>query len=70
MSTSKQVFSFNQKYNGNKSPVFSWSKDSSYLAVGTTQRYVYIVDKRGKLLVEKELPAKGTVAALDWDYEE
>ena len=68
MTTSKQVFHFNQKYNGNKSPVFSWSKDSSYLAVGTTQRYVYIVDKRGKLLIEKELPNRGAVVALDWDH--
>ena len=70
MTTSKQVFSFNQKFNGSKSPVFCWSKDSSYLAVGTCQKYVYILDKRGKVLVEKELQVRGPVVALDWDYEE
>ena len=53
MTTSKQVFNFNQKFNGNKAPVFAWSKDSSYLAVGTGQKYVYVVDKRGKVLVEE-----------------
>lgn len=70
MSTSKQIFSFNQKHNGSRAPVFAWSKDSSYLAIGTAQKYVYIVDKRGKVLVEKELPVKGAVVGLDWDYEE
>ena len=70
MTTSKQIFSFNQKFNGNRAPVFAWSKDSSYLAVGTSQKYIYIVDKRGKVLIEKELPARGAVIALDWDYEE
>jgi hypothetical protein len=35
MSTSKQIFGFNQKTNGSKPPVTAWSKDSSYLAVGT-----------------------------------
>lgn len=70
MSTSKQIFSFNQKHNGSRAPVFAWSKDSSYLAIGTAQRFVYIVDKRGKVLVEKELPIKGVVVALDWDHEE
>ena len=68
MTTSKQVFSFNQKYNGNKNPAFSWSKDSSYLAIGTSNKYIYIVDKRGKMLAEKEIPIKGPVIALDWDY--
>ncbi len=61
MSTSKQIFGFNQKTNGSKPPVTAWSKDSSYLAVGTERNYVYIVDKRGKLLVEKELPMRGRV---------
>lgn len=68
MTTSKQIFCFNQQHNGQRAPVFCWSKDSSYLAVGTAQKYIYIVDKRGKVLVEKELPAKGPVVALDWDY--
>lgn len=69
MTTSKQIFSFNQKQNGNKAPVMAWSKDSSYLAIGTCNRYVYIVDKRGKTLVEKELPLNKAVTGLDWDYE-
>jgi len=50
MTTSKQIFNFNQKSNGSKPPVLSWSKDSSYLAVGTERNFVYIVDKRGKVL--------------------
>jgi hypothetical protein len=50
MSTSKQVFSFNSKTNGGKAPAMAWSKDSAYLAIGTENRSVYIVDKRGKLL--------------------
>lgn len=70
MSTSKQIFSFNQKNNGSRAPAFAWSKDSSYLAIGTAQRYIYIIDKRGKVLVDKELPVKGAVVALDWDHEE
>lgn len=53
MSTSKQVFCFDQKINGSKAPVFSWSLDSSYCAIGTENRYVYIIDKRGKRLAEK-----------------
>ena len=53
MTTSKQIFSFNQKVNGSKAPVVAWSKDSSYLAVGTDHKYVYIVDKRGKFLSKK-----------------
>lgn len=53
MTTSKQIFGFNQKLNGTKAPVLVWSKDSSYLAIGTAQKYIYIVDKRGKTLVEK-----------------
>ena len=68
MTTSKQIFSFNQKFNGNRAPVFSWSKDSSYCAIGTANKYIYIVDKRGKVLVEKELPNRGAVTSLDWDY--
>lgn len=53
MSTAKQIFSFTQKVNGTSPPVVSWSHDSSYLAVGTDRKYIYIVDKRGKVLVEK-----------------
>lgn len=53
MTTSKQIFSFGQKFNGGHAPVTSWSHDSAYLAVGTERKYVYIVDKRGKVLVEK-----------------
>ena len=52
MTTSKQIFSFPSKTNGSK-PVISWSKDSTYLAIGTENKYVYISDKRGKLLAEK-----------------
>jgi hypothetical protein len=51
MTTSKQIFSFGQKVNGSHPPVVSWSNDSAYLAVGTDRKYVYIVDKRGKVLV-------------------
>lgn len=51
MSTSKQIFSFNSKTNGSKSPAIAWSKDSAYLAVGTENKSVYIVDKRGKVLI-------------------
>jgi hypothetical protein len=69
MTTSKQIFTFNQKVNGSQAPCMAWSKDSSYLAVGTDHKYVYIVDKRGKVLVEKELPNKGAVVMLDWDNE-
>ncbi len=61
MTTSKQIFCFNQKVNGSQAPSLAWSKDSSYLAVGTDHKYIYIVDKRGKFLVEKELPIKGAV---------
>lgn len=50
MSTSKQVFAFNSKTNGSKPPSIAWSKDSAYLAIGTENRMVYIVDKRGKVL--------------------
>lgn len=53
MSTSKQVFAFNSKNNGNKPPAIAWSKDSAYLAIGTENRSVYIVDKRGKVIAEK-----------------
>lgn len=53
MSTSKQIFAFNSKTNGSKAPATSWSKDSAYLAIGTENRSVYIVDKRGKVLAEK-----------------
>ena len=35
MTTSKQIFAINAKTNGSKAPAFAWSKDSSYLAVGT-----------------------------------
>jgi WD40 repeat protein len=70
MSTSKQIFSFSQKVNGSRPPVTCWSHDSSYLAVGTERKYVYIVDKRGKVLVEKELPNSGRVEIIDWDNED
>lgn len=69
MSTSKQVFSFLQKVNGSRAPVIAWSQDSSYLAVGTENKYVYVVDKRGKVVGEIELPVKGKVIAIDWDSE-
>lgn len=69
MSTSKQIFAFNPKTNGSKAPATAWSKDSAYLAVGTENRSVYIVDKRGKVIAEKELESKGRVAMLDWDNE-
>jgi WD repeat-containing protein 19 len=67
MSTSKQVFAYPSKTNGSKSPATAWSKDSAYLAVGTESRLVYIVDKRGKIIKEKELEAKGRIIMLDWD---
>ncbi len=51
MSTSKQIFSFNSKTNGSKAPATAWSKDSAYLAIGTENKSVYIVDKRGKVLI-------------------
>lgn len=70
MSTSKQIFSFGQKTNGSRPPVVAWSHDSSYLAIGTEKKYVYIVDKRGKVLIDKELPNNGRVEALDWDNED
>lgn len=69
MSTSKQVFAYNSKTNGSKAPAFSWSKDSSYLAIGTDNKLVYIVDKKGKMLAQRELSSKGRVIMLDWDYE-
>lgn len=61
MTTSKQIFFFNQKNNGSRAPVISWSQDSTYLAVGTENRFVYITDKRGKVLAEKEMPYKGRI---------
>lgn len=67
MSTSKQLFAFNSKTNGNKPPVFSWSQDSSYLAVGTDNKLVYILDKRGKIILENVLESKGRVIMIDWD---
>lgn len=70
MTTSKQIFTFPQKVNGSQAPAIAWSKDGSYLAIGTDHRYVYIVDKRGKMLFDKELPIKGAVEMLDWDNEE
>ena len=30
---------------------------------------MYIIDKRGKVLAEKEFPVKGRVLMLDWDNE-
>jgi hypothetical protein len=51
MTTSKQIFAFNSKTNGSKAPAISWSKDSSYLAVGTDNKMIYIVDKRGKVII-------------------
>ena len=68
-STSKQIFSLPSTANGSKPPVTSWSKDCSYLAVGTDNRLVYIVDKRGKKLIDKEFPSKGRVVMMDWDHE-
>ncbi len=53
MSTAKQIFCLDPKSNGTKAPVFCWSNDSAYCAVGTDNRYVYILDKRGKRLAEK-----------------
>lgn len=53
MTTTKQIFFYDQKINGSKAPIFSWSQDSSYCAIGTDNRYVYIIDKRGKRLAEK-----------------
>ena len=68
-STSKQIFYLSAKTNGNKTPATCWSKDCSYLAVGTDNRQVYIIDKRGKVLIEKEFPVKGRVVMMDWDHE-
>ena len=68
MTTSKQVFTFDQKINGYKAPVFCWSQDSSYCIIGTENRYVYIIDKRGKTIAEKELPTKGKIEMMDWDH--
>ena len=68
-STSKQVFSYAQKTNGNRAPVICWSQDSAYLAVGTENKYVYVIDKRGKLLMDKEMPIKGRIEQMDWDNE-
>jgi hypothetical protein len=53
MTTSKQIFAFNSKTIGNKTPAISWSKDSAYLAFGTDNKMIYIVDKRGKVIAEK-----------------
>lgn len=69
MSTSKQVFSCNSKTNGSKTPAISWSKDSSYLAVGTDNKLVYILDKKGKVVAEKQLETRGRIIIVDWDYE-
>lgn len=52
MTTSKQIFTFPAKNNGSK-PTFAWSKDSNYIAVGTENKYVYVSDKRGKVVAEK-----------------
>jgi hypothetical protein len=51
MTTSRQIFSFTSKTNGNKAPAISWSKDSTYLAIGTDNKMIYIVDKRGKIII-------------------
>jgi len=53
MTTSKQIFAYDPRFNGSKAPVFCWSQDSSYCAIGTENKYVYIVDKRGKRIAEK-----------------
>ncbi len=50
MTTSKQVFLFDQKVNGYKAPIFSWSQDGNYCAIGTQNRYIYIIDKKGKMM--------------------
>ena len=70
MTTSRQIFQFNQRTNGSRPPATAWSNDSSYLAVGNEQNYVYVVDKRGKLVAEKEVPLRGKVAAVEWDNED
>lgn len=53
MTTSKLVFSFDQKINGSKAPVFAWSQDGNYCAIGTENKYIYVIDKKGKRLAEK-----------------
>jgi hypothetical protein len=53
MTTSKSIFAFGQRENGRHAPVYNWSSDSAYLAIGTELKHVYIVDKRGKVLVER-----------------
>ncbi len=69
MSTCKLVFQFDQKHNGKQPPIMAWSQDFSYCAIGTAERLVYVIDKRGKIIAEKLLPAKGKVEMLDWDHE-
>ena len=70
MTTSRQIFSYNQRTNGSRAPVTAWSNDSTWLAVGNEHNYIYVLDKRGKLVAEKELPLRGRVEAIDWDYED
>jgi hypothetical protein len=53
MSTCKLVFQFDQKHNGKQPPILAWSQDSSYCAIGTSEKLVYIIDKRGKIIAEK-----------------
>lgn len=49
--------------------IFEWSRDSSYIAVATDNKLVYILDKRGKRIQEVTLPNKGKILTLDWDKE-
>jgi hypothetical protein len=69
MTTSRQIFAFNSKTNGNKAPAIAWSKDSTYLAIGTDNRMIYIVDKRGKIIIERDLDVKSRIIMVDWDHE-
>lgn len=61
MTTSKSIFAFGQRENGRHAPVYNWSSDSAYLAIGTELKHVYIVDKRGKVLVEREFQVSGRI---------
>ncbi len=61
MSTAKMLCNFGSKQNGSKAPAIAWNSDTTYLAVGTENRYVYVIDRKGKIVSEKEMPIKGRI---------
>lgn len=68
-SGAKKILEYGPEINGYSPVLFQWSYDSSYIAVATENRLLYILDKRGKKLQEILLPNKGKVLTIDWDKE-